>query len=377
MVGKAAEVQARATELLRQGELSALAGKTERARELLEQAWAIAAESAPDVANDAAWDVAWLLVQSGRRREAAAWIERLVAPARSASLWPLARLAMLQLCHGGAHSQPDPRPVAPADDAQPELGVLCLGQFQIRRAGLPLPVCKSHKATSILRYLLTRPARAAGREELLELFWPAAEPQDAANNLHAAISALRRHLGGARENFLLFEHGRYLLNPDRAIEDDRGRFLELIEVAGQRWRAGELAGAREGYAAAVACYGGDYYVDSREPAWSLLERERLMAAYFTALERLAHIDCVELRFEQAAERYAVVLRHDSYREDLHYKLMCCYQHLGRRGDALRQYERCSTVLARELGLEPMPELRALYRRILGGEHAPGAGGEPG
>lgn len=372
MVGKAAEIHARAVELLRQGELSALAGKTDRARELLEQAWTIAAESAPDVANDAAWDVAWILVQSGRRREAAAWIERLVAPARSASLWPLARLAMLQLCRSGASSQPDPQPAV-----QPELSVLCLGQFQIRRAGQPLPVCKSHKATSIFRYLLTRPGRAAGREELLELFWPAAEPQDAANNLHAAISALRRHLGGARENFLLFEHGRYMLNPEREIADDRGRFLELIELAGQRWRAGELAGAHEGYAAAVACYGGDYYVDSREPAWSLLERERLVAAYFTALERLAHIECVERRFEQAAERYDIVLQHDSYREDLHYKLMCCYQRLGRRGDALRQYERCSAVLARELGLEPMPELRALYQRILGGEHAPGAGGEPG
>lgn len=364
MVGKAAEARTRAVELLHQGELSALAGKTEHARDLLEQVWALAADSAPDVANDAAWDVAWLLVRSGRRSEAALWIERLVAPARSSSLWPMARMAMLELCRG-AEAQQHGQPDAPGASASPGFSVSSLGQFQIRRAGQPLPVCKSHKAISIFRYLLTRPGRAAGREELLELFWPAAEPQDAANNLHAAISALRRHLGRTSENYLLFEHGRYLLNPDLEIEDDRGRFLQLVESAEQRWREGDLDGAHAGYSAAVTCYGGDYYVDGREPAWSLLERERLITLYFTALERIAHVDCAQRRFEHAAECYRTVLQHDSYREDLHYKLMSCYQELGRRGDALRQYERCSAVLARELGLEPMAELQALYRQILG------------
>jgi DNA-binding SARP family transcriptional activator len=43
--------------------------------------------------------------------------------------------------------------------------------------------------------------------------------------------------------------------------------------------------------------------------------------------------------------------------------MRCYRQLDRRGDALRQYERCTTILANELGLEPMPEIQALYHDI--------------
>ncbi len=46
--------------------------------------------------------------------------------------------------------------------------------------------------------------------------------------------------------------------------------------------------------------------------------------------------------------------------------MRCYWQLGRRGEALRQYERCAALLERDLGLAPMPELQDLHRLIAGG-----------
>ncbi len=59
----------------------------------------------------------------------------------------------------------------------------------------------------------------------------------------------------------------------------------------------------------------------------------------------------------------VVLERDGYREDAYCQLIRCYWQLGRRSEALRQYERCVTILRRDLGLEPMPEIQELYRAI--------------
>jgi DNA-binding SARP family transcriptional activator len=369
MIDNTAEVRARAAGLLRRGELCALAGKEQYARTLLEQAWATASEVAPDVANDAAWDVAWLLAQGGKWGEAATWLERVLAPAWSSLLWPVAQHAMLQLCRA-ADQRGAPGPYLAAASPTCAIAITSLGQFKIALAGQPLPPCKSQKASAILRYLAARPGWAAGREELMELFWPAARPQDAANSLHAAVSLLRRYLSGASAQLLCFDGGRYLISPTAEIEDDRQRFVGLVDLGGQLWRSGDLAGAHEQYAAAVACYSGDYYVDSRDPAWFVAEREQLLVHYHTALERIAWVAAGQGRYEQAVECYQAVLQRDSYREDLHYQLICCFQQLSRRSDALRQYQRCSSVLSQELGIEPMPELQALYQRILNGEAAP-------
>jgi DNA-binding SARP family transcriptional activator len=40
---------------------------------------------------------------------------------------------------------------------------------------------------------------------------------------------------------------------------------------------------------------------------------------------------------------------------------------GQRGAALRQYPICRRALAKELGVEPSEETRALYERILSGD----------
>jgi DNA-binding SARP family transcriptional activator len=47
-------------------------------------------------------------------------------------------------------------------------------------------------------------------------------------------------------------------------------------------------------------------------------------------------------------------------------LMTRYLSLGRRGDAVRAYERCERALVTEMELEPEEKTKKLYRSILGG-----------
>jgi len=362
-----------ATQLLQHGEQCALAGRVPQAEAILTQAWTIAVDAAPDIANVAAWDVGWLLVQVGAYRAAAAWFERVDAPrAGTSQLWAATRSALVRLCLDVAPPAPqqasrlNQHTMEPSLHAQtlPPLLIHSLGQFQIVRDGCALPPCKARKAILLLRYLLTRRSRSAAKEELMEIGWPDAHPHEAAHSLHVAISTLRRHLDGRGESYVQYEGYRYCLNAAVPITDDCATFQAYVHQGDRFWRAYDLERARTAYRAAVDMYGGDYAAHEREPAWAIAERERLLAAYLSALDHLGQILMRQQQWEEAAACFGRLLDRDGYREDTHALLMRCYWQLARRTAALRQYERCQQILAQDLGVEPMPALHELYLAML-------------
>ena len=68
--------------------------------------------------------------------------------------------------------------------------------------------------------------------------------------------------------------------------------------------------------------------------------------------------------ETAVQTALKLLGLDPLQEPVHRVLMRLYADLGRRAAALRQYQQCVSVLARELGAEPEPRTKALYQDIL-------------
>jgi DNA-binding SARP family transcriptional activator len=353
-----------AAALLDQSERCALAGLLHQAEAILTQTWTIAAEPAPDLANAAAWELAWLLVRREAYAEAIEWFHRIGAPlVKESLLWPAARQAIVRICLGLANKPSEPADTPPRspqaqslpahDQPSPELPMLTvrnLGRFQVTRAEVVLPICTAHNAVALFRYLLTRHDHMASKEELMELLWPEAQSRAAANRLHVAVSTLRRHLDSPRGSYLLFE-------------DDCSAFQQLSAQGEQRWRADDLPGAQQVYTQALTWYHGDYYVDTRDLLWAINVQEQLLSRYLTMLDHLGQIYITQRRFDQAAGCYQRLLERDSYREDGHAQLMRCYLQLGRRGDALRQYERCVAILAKDLGLEPMWEIQELYHAI--------------
>jgi DNA-binding SARP family transcriptional activator len=377
VAGGRQDVTAQAEDLLRQGAGWAAAGELRQAAAVLAEAWTISVERDQTLTTRAAWQVAWVLVQMGAYREASVWFGRVVAPPSDAARrWPAARQELVELfaerpdaarelANGGRPAAADPTAVA-----LPVLEIISLGRFRIVRDGQSLPRCRSTKAVAILRFLLTRPERAASKEELMELLWPDSAPRDAAHSLHVAISGLRHYLDPAASGLLLYEDGQYLINPRAFVVDDCERFRCLSADGDGAWRAGDVPAAQHAYAEALACYRGDYAVHEQDLVWSVPERERLLARYLAVLDHLGAVYIAQGLFELALECYDRVLTRDAYREDAHSQMMRCYAWLGRRGEALRQYERCAAVLAAELGVEPLPETRDLYQMLRSGGAPP-------
>uniref|UniRef100_UPI0025FF26E1 bacterial transcriptional activator domain-containing protein n=1 Tax=Sphingomonas sp. TaxID=28214 RepID=UPI0025FF26E1 len=109
-------------------------------------------------------------------------------------------------------------------------------------------------------------------------------------------------------------------------------------------------------------YAGDFAISIDVP-WTLIERERLRTLFLDGLFTLAmsHSSAGDWT---AAARVAQRLCHaEPLREDAHRLLMVARTRSGNRALALRQFEHCQAILARELNVEPMAETTDLYRKI--------------
>ena len=105
---------------------------------------------------------------------------------------------------------------------------------------------------------------------------------------------------------------------------------------------------------AVELYRGDF-MDGFYDDWIINERYRLENLYIDVLAQL--VDAYEVAGNHAAvlETAQRLLQIDSLREDAHRAAMRALCRLGRRHDALAQYERCQQVIREELNTEPMAE----------------------
>jgi DNA-binding SARP family transcriptional activator len=208
-------------------------------------------------------------------------------------------------------------------------------------------------------------------DALVEALWPDDSPDIARHKLHVAVSALRRALNGqyARQKemgYLLYENGAYRLNPDVAIRIDAAEFLALYRT-GQHARGNE---AIPHFEAACRLYTGPFLPEDLYADWSLIYREQLTQIYLTMCNTLAAHYLTEERNDEAAGWARCVLEENRCDEAAHRQLMRAYAAQGRRSEALRQYQRCEHVLGEELGVQPMPETKAVFQAILHGEALP-------
>jgi DNA-binding SARP family transcriptional activator len=83
------------------------------------------------------------------------------------------------------------------------------------------------------------------------------------------------------------------------------------------------------------------------------------------LKELAdHYHRVE-EYEQSILYSKMILSRDAYREDVHRQLMDAYARIGNRAAVREQYENLKDLLMEELGVAPLPETVATYKRLIG------------
>ena len=235
------------------------------------------------------------------------------------------------------------------------LEVRALGAAQVALGGNDLHTTKP-QLREVLFYLVDH--RTVPRDELGEVFWQTSPPGKRNANIHMAIHSLRRWVG---RDVVELEAGSYQLSPSLEVVYDVASFLRARGIALTLPR-----GDPRRYFAlteAVNSFTGEFLAEFSSN-WVVERRRGLELQYLEVLSAYGEEALTRDQPQRAVEHIRRGLAIDPYRDDLNAQYMEALGRLGRRSEMVSHYQRYTTLLGSELGLDPPREVRELYARLI-------------
>jgi TolB-like protein len=211
------------------------------------------------------------------------------------------------------------------------------------------------KIQGLLGYLAVESARPHSREQIAALLWSETGDERARHNLRQALSKIRR------------SHGPLISSNGDTLALD----LELCTIDARDFeglaRSNDVADLER----CMSLYRGDLLDglvlrEALYDEWLLGAQHRFRRTACDVIERLASGLADAGRLEDAVGVLNRRIAMDSACEPAHRQLMELFERVGRRSDALRQYQFLTDALSRELGTVPSPETTVVYERIRSG-----------
>ncbi|WP_433364553.1 BTAD domain-containing putative transcriptional regulator [Actinoplanes sp. CA-142083] len=219
------------------------------------------------------------------------------------------------------------------------------------------------KVRMLLADLLAHRNTVVSADRLIEDLWGDDAPASPAAALQVRVSQLRKALNdaepGARDLVESQPPGYRL----RADDVDADRFAALADATGV-----------DRLGAALALWRGQAYADVADQEFARAETTRLTEQRLVVHERLAEARLARGEHDLVAAELAELVERHPLREGLRGLHIRALYAAGRQAEALESYAGLRERLADELGLDPGPELAALYRQIL--DQDPGLNAPP-
>jgi DNA-binding SARP family transcriptional activator len=237
------------------------------------------------------------------------------------------------------------------EDTVEDLEIRLLGELQVLRGGMALPLPASKKTRALLGYLAAT-GRPHLRETLCELLWPG--PDDPRAALRWSLTKIRTLLDEPATTRIIADRERVALEPAKATVDltlarsaTTGSVTEIdtptLRAIAARFR-GELL---EGLEMPDAYRFQEWLAGQREGARAL--RLKVLG---TIIDRVRGDP--EGALPYARERVGI----DTLSEAAHVTVIELLAELGRKREALAQFDACVRILSTELHAKPGPGLLA-------------------
>ena len=228
----------------------------------------------------------------------------------------------------------------------------------------------SPRAGALLGFLLLHRDVPQRREYVATQFWPDSSAAQARTNLRRELHALRAGLPQAA-GWLAADRGTLLWRSGPGCRLDVAEFEAGAGTAATARAAGDDAAFRQAAAGAVRAYRGEL-LPALYDDWVATERDRLHRTCLLLLDQLIALDRAAAAYPDAIERARQRIDLEPL-EEVGYRTLLQVQALaGDRAAALQTYQRCVSVLERELGVSPDQATIAEYERLAG----PGLGLDP-
>jgi LuxR family transcriptional regulator, maltose regulon positive regulatory protein len=268
-----------------------------------------------------------------------------------------------------------PVPVSPAYASDPlphltDLTIKVLGQVDIfRDASKPFApdAWTTRRSRDIFCYIATRKNRRVAKDILIEEFWGDEDLATVEKNFHPTISHIRKALNSRqplKQNFIVFRDGSYQLNPEFTYSIDSEDFIAAITAAEHAKREQDAESLRKNLETALSLYRGDFMEGSYED-WAEKQRHFYREQLTRVLNGLAKLSVSEKRWNDALRYANETLSLDPYREDLHRLVMKVLAAQSKPSAVRKHYDSMRDLLKDELGVDPSPETRRLFKELAG------------
>jgi len=245
--------------------------------------------------------------------------------------------------------------------------VQTLGNFQVWREGSAITTKEwgRDKTIQLFQYLLTsRHRRALHKEQIADRLWEELDNVD--QTFKVALHGVNKVLEPNRKSrtaprYVQRQGITYQLNL-KEIWIDVAAVEELIRIGNEALTT-HSQDSIIAYQKALNLYEGIYLPNRLYEDWSSAERERIqlliLNAYISLGELLLKENPVEtIRLAQQA------LLLDATWEEAYRLQMDAYLQKGNRPMAIKTFRQCEAVLEKEFGIAPLPETKALLKKIV-------------
>lgn len=223
----------------------------------------------------------------------------------------------------------------------------------------------TRRSRDIFCYIATSKHRRVPKDVLIEAFWPDEDPAVVEKNFHPTISHIRKALNSRqslKQNFLIFRDGAYQLNPELSYSIDSEEFERLIAEAEVAKREKDAVRFRGSLEAAHALYRGEFMSGDYDD-WAEERRSFYAEQFIRVLSALSKLSFSEKRWSAALKYAGEVLKDDPFREDIHRLVMKTHAAQSKPASVKKHFEDLQLLLKKELGIEPSPETRKLYKEL--------------
>lgn len=251
-----------------------------------------------------------------------------------------------------------------------DISVQTLGSFQIWKEGKPIPAkeWKRDIALQLFQFFITaRHRRGLHKEAIIDRIWENANTKTGEQNFKAALHGINKVLEPNRQSrsaakFIIRQGKTYQLNRE-AFWIDVDSIEELIAYGNTHLETSPQK-AKKAYRKAVELYQGIYLPNRVYQDWSSEQREAIQMLVLGAIILLSELLIEENPLEsiRLTEQALII---DATWEDAYKIQMEAYLKKGNRPMAMKTYQRCAQILAKEFDLEPLPDTKRLFQSIGG------------
>lgn len=243
--------------------------------------------------------------------------------------------------------------------------VQTLGNFQVWLDGQPITpkAWGREKTIQLFQFLVTaRTRKALHKEQILDRLWG----EDDDSHFKVALHGINKVLEPDRKShgetrFIARQGLAYQLKTDDMWIDAHA--FEALVALGNQTISDNPSVAKRAYREAIQLYEGVYLPDRIYEDWCCDERERLQVLMLGATMTLAELMLQDNPAETIRLSQQVILMDVAW-EDAYRLQMEAYFLKGNRPMAIKTYRQCEKVLDAEMGVEPLPETKKLYKKIM-------------